>query len=224
MIWLTVLVEGDTEEAFVKAVLRPHLEARAVYATPVKYETSRSATGRRYKGGGLQWARVYKQLRELLRDPRAEFRLTTLFDLYRLPSDFPGMERHAAVSDTAQRATQLETAMATAVGDTRFVPYIQRHEFETLVLACLEHLEASDPSKRAGIKKLRADIAGLMPEDVNDGANTAPSKRLLRFVEGYRKGLDGPDVTARAGLASLRASCPRFGAWLSALEALAGAP
>jgi hypothetical protein len=35
--------------------------------------------------------------------------------------------------------------MATAVGDTRFIPYIQRHEFESLVLACLEQLEASDP-------------------------------------------------------------------------------
>lgn len=222
MIWLTVLVEGDTEEAFVKAVMRPHLEARAVYATPVKYETSRSAAGRRYKGGGLHWAGVHKQLREFLRDPRAAFRLTTLFDLYRLPADFPGMAAHATVSDTAKRAGQLESAMAAVVGDARFIPYVQRHEFETLVLACLDHLDASDPSKRAGIKLLRADIAGVMPEDVNDGESTAPSKRLARFVDGYRKVLDGPDVTAKAGLAALRASCPRFGAWLTVLESLAG--
>lgn len=224
MILLTVLVEGDTEEAFVKAVLVPHLGARGVYATPIKYETSRSAAGRRYKGGGLHWPGVNKQVREFLRDPRAEYRLTTLFDLYRLPADFPGMADYAAVTNTTERAGLLESAMATAVGDARFFPYIQRHEFETLVLACLDQLEASDPAKRAGIKKLRADIGAASPEDVNDGANTAPSKRLQRFVERYRKDLDGPDVTARAGLAALRAACPRFGAWLTALESLAGAP
>lgn len=224
MILLTVLVEGNTEEAFVKSVLAPHLGARSVYATPIKYETSRSAAGRRYKGGGLQWPGVYKQVREFLRDPRPEYRLTTLFDLYRLPSDFPGMDSHATVTNTAERAGHLESAMATAVGDARFLPYVQRHEFETLVLACLDQLEASDPAKRAGIKKLRADIGGAPPEDVNDGANTAPSKRLERFVDGYRKVLDGPDVTARAGLAALRVACPRFGAWLTRLESLSGAP
>jgi hypothetical protein len=222
--WLTVLVEGDTEEAFVKAVLRPHLEARAVYATPIKYETSRNAEGRRYKGGGLRWAGVHKQLREFLRDPRAEFRLTTLFDLYGLPSDFPGMAEHAQVASTAKRAESLEVAMATALGDARFIPYIQRHEFESLVLACLDQLEASDPTKRSGITKLRADIMGLAPEDVNDGANTAPSKRLARFVDGYRKVLDGPEVTGKAGLTLLRTACPRFGTWLTTLESLAGAP
>lgn len=220
MIWLTVLVEGDTEEAFVKAVLKPHLETRAVYATPIKYETSRSAAGRRFRGGGLHWPGVLKQVREFLRDPSPAYRLTTLFDLYRLPGDFPSDD--APPIDTAQRAAALERGMTAAVGDPRFIPYIQRHEFETLVLASLDQLAASDPSKRAGIKKLRADIAGQMPEDVNDGVNTAPSQRLKRFVEGYSKYVDGPNVTSVAGLTALRAACPRFGAWITTLESLAG--
>lgn len=222
MIWLTVLVEGDTEEAFVKAVLQPHLEARAVYATPIKYETSRSTSGRRFKGGGLGWTGVQKQLRAFLRDPRPGYRLTTLFDLYRLPSDFPGMDQHGTVPNTVERAHQLERAMAEVVGDPRFIPYIQRHEFEALVLACLDQLEASDPSKRAGIKALRASMGRATPEDVNDGMNTAPSKRLAQFVAGYRKNVDGPNVIAAAGLAALRAACPRFGAWITTLESLAG--
>jgi hypothetical protein len=184
VIWLTVLVEGDTEEAFVKAVLRPHLEARAVYATPIKYETSRNAEGRRYKGGGLRWAGVHKQLREFLRDPRAEFRLTTLFDLYGLPSDFPGMAEHAQVASTAKRAESLEVAMATALGDARFIPYIQRHEFESLVLACLDQLEASDPTKRSGITKLRADInapaSRLRGEAARRQAQGPSRRRLVR--------------------------------------------
>lgn len=224
MIVLTLLVEGDTEETFVKTVLGPHLAARGVYATPIKNETSRSAAGRRYKGGGLHWAGVLKQLRELLRDKRADYRLTTLFDLYRLPSDFPGMDEHRGIADTSTRVGLLEKAMREAVDDPRFIPYIQRHEFESLVLACLDQLEASDPAKRAGIKQLRINIAGLAPEDVDDGAATAPSKRLEQFVVGYRKVLDGPLVTSQAGLDALRRACPRFGAWLTCLEALAQEP
>jgi hypothetical protein len=36
--------------------------------------------------------------------------------------------------------------------------------------------------------------------------------------------LDGPLVTSQAGLDALRRACPRFGAWLTCLEALAQEP
>ncbi|MBW2736989.1 MAG: DUF4276 family protein, partial [Deltaproteobacteria bacterium] len=67
------------------------------------------------------------------------------------------------------------------------------------------------------------DEIGDQPlESVNDGKDTAPSKRLLRHIPGYNKALHGPLAVEHEGLQSLRASCPRFGAWLQTLERLGG--
>jgi hypothetical protein len=106
--------------------------------------------------------------------------------------------------------------------DSRFIPYLQRHEFEALVLASVSALryllDADDDVK--GLARLASTIRGLSPEDINDGASSAPSKRLLDCVPGYRKTLHGPEAVAATGMLGLRACCPRFDAWVSRLEAL----
>lgn len=67
---------------------------------------------------------------------------------------------------------------------------------------------------------LEREVRGLPPEDVNDGRQTAPSKRLLRHIPSYDKTLCGPLVTSETGIAALRRVCPRFDAWVGALETL----
>ena len=74
----------------------------------------------------------------------------------------------------------------------------------------------------AGLEALQREIMGLSPEDVNDGPDTAPSKRLERLLPGYSKPLHGPLATEGAGLAALREACPRFDGWVRRLESLAG--
>jgi hypothetical protein len=116
----------------------------------------------------------------------------------------------------------LEAALGAALRDERVLPYLQLHEFEALVLAGLDALEAIvDDHQLAGVAALRTQIAGQAPEEVNDGRTTAPSKRLLACVPGYDKLLHGQLATEGAGLTTLRAKCPRFDAWVSRLEALA---
>lgn len=112
--------------------------------------------------------------------------------------------------------------MARAVGDWRLVPYLQRHEFETLVLASLDALArlVEDPVELDGLAKLRAVVAQQPPEDVNDGPSTHPSKRLENLIPSYRKTVHGPLALQGTGLASLRNVCPRFDAWVSKLEQL----
>ena len=148
--------------------------------------------------------------------------MTTFFDLYGLPRDFPGLEQHASTPDTSLRCEALQAALAAEFDDPRLIPYVQRHEFEALVLASLselrELLDAKDDL--AGLAELAKQIDGLAPEDINDGDRTAPSKRLQEYIPGYGKTLHGPLVTEQAGLASLRAACPRFDGWLSKLEQL----
>ena len=98
-----------------------------------------------------------------------------MFDLYGLPGDFPGLAEHAANANTVARVNALEIAMARAVNDPRFIPYIQRHEFEALVLAGLKDLriflDARDDL--AGVDELMAVLRATAPEDINDGAQTA---------------------------------------------------
>jgi len=112
-------------------------------------------------------------------DQKPEARFTTMFDLYALPSDFPGKAIHASVSDTSRRVELLEQAMFDDLGDRRLIPYLQRHEVEALVLAGLDRLANLLPEERKGIERLREAIGPLSPEDVNDGVATAPSSGCL---------------------------------------------
>ena len=220
---LFIVVEGQSEEAFVKEALKPHLDDRAIYSYPtIVGKAVAERRGHRGRGGG-RFKHWQKDIRRLLsRDPSDDLRVTTLFDLYGLPNDFPGLDFHSSNVDTARRCALLENALASVIDDSRFIPYIQRHEFETLVLASLpslrELLDAKDDLD--GVSALEAVVAKTAPEDINDGEITAPSKRLLARVPGFSKSLHGPLAAADTGIAKLREQCPRFDAWVRKLEML----
>ncbi|MHB8872080.1 MAG: DUF4276 family protein [Myxococcaceae bacterium] len=228
MIRLVVLVEGETEERFVSHLLGPHLDSRGIFTKAIVVASRRErATGRKLGRGGGHWSSWRKELRLVMKDQGAEARFTTLFDLYGLPSDFPELKQRSECADTAQRARLLEEAIVKdlAVEAPRLIPYLQRHEFEALVLAALEQLEGllDDREDVVGCRSLRASIGAASPEEVNDGVNTAPSKRLGAAIPSYRKTVHGPLALEALGLAQLRAKCPRFAAWVDRLEGLGGA-
>ena len=50
------------------------------------------------------------------------------------------------------------------------------------------------------------------PEDINGGATTAPSKRLLDIFD-YNKAADSADILEIIGLDAILNKCPRFAAW-----------
>jgi hypothetical protein len=74
----------------------------------------------------------------------------------------------------------------------------------------------------AGLKALQAEVKDTAPEDINDGATTAPSKRIIRHLPIYERNKVrvGAPAAAAIGLTTLRNRCPHFGNWLSRLEAL----
>lgn len=82
---LYVVVEGQTEEEFVKRVLIPHLRDFGLWVITFIVETGEGAAGRR-RGGG-KWSRWVRDLKGLSRQQDPELRFTTLFDLYGLPPD-----------------------------------------------------------------------------------------------------------------------------------------
>ena len=208
MIRLYLVVEGPTEEQFAKALIVPHLAKLEVWTRPVIVTTSRDrSTGRKTKGGG-RWSAWKRDFRTLLASDRdAAVRFSTLFDLYGLPADFPGVAPKQAGETPESRAQRLETEMAGDLGDSRLIPYLQVHEFETYIFVDLGRLEALlDPQDRPGLDTLRRSVAGLGPEEINEGATTAPSKRLLMHLPVYQKAVHGPLVTEAIGLDRIRAA------------------
>lgn len=223
---LIVAVEGQTEDNFVRRILQPHLWGFGIVVSATIVGKAKAAargnSGNGARGGGC-YADWERDIRNCLKDnPSPHFRLTTLFDLYGLPDDFPGRDRIASDRSQADRCDRLEQAMACRIDDWRFIPYLQLHEFEALVMACLTDLEGlyDAPDQLAGLARLQAEVAALQPEEINDSKETAPSKRLERLIPGYRKKKDGPDAVEKAGLNHVRSRCRRFNAWLSRLEGL----
>ena len=62
------------------------------------------------------------------------------------------------------------------------------------------------------------------PELINDGEQTAPSKRIIDALPDYEyaKAIVGPQVAELIGLDVIRGKCAHFSAWLSRLEQLGG--
>ena len=142
-------------------------------------------------------------------------RASMMLDLYGIPRDAPGFD--TALEGVA-RAEAVMRAIAERFNDPRFIPYLQIHEFEALVFAAVDHLAVAgvDGPTRAALAAEALPFAS--PEEIDDGRETAPSRRIKARVPFYDKVLHGAEVTDACGLATLRARCPRFRAWLARLE------
>jgi hypothetical protein len=107
-----------------------------------------------------------------------------------------------------ERVRHVESALAKAVSDARFVPHLVLHETETWVLADCRRLGEvmGDPSPAAHLARIVQLESG--PELVNDGVDTAPSKRIMNAYPHYAKTIDGPLVIAEVGIETIRSACP----------------
>jgi hypothetical protein len=211
-----ILVEGQTEETFVRDVLAPHLLARNVALVPKLLVTKRIKSGGHFKGGVVSYAQVKGDLHRLLADTGAE-RITTMLDYYGLPDGFPGLADRPA-GTCYSRVEHVERAFQMDIAHPRFLPYLALHEFEALLFTDPARCAwVFSPEALAHMQTLRAGVAS--PEEINEGPATAPSKRILQVFPGYQKTLHGPLAAIEYGLAPLRAACPHFHQWVSALEA-----
>ena len=218
---LIVYVEGETEHYFVNRILRNHLAAHGVtVGRTIIAATSLSPHGRR--GGFVNWVAVEADLRTLFAtEPGPAVRFTTMFDTYAIPPSVPGYPGPSTGVRSAADVDAIQSCWAVHFAEPRFVPYLQRHEFEALVLAHFPALHALFPQSTAALTALEQAVAATpSPEDVDDGSMTHPSARLQRAIPTYGslKPSHGLHVLLEAGLDNVRARCPRFNAWLSSWE------
>jgi hypothetical protein len=223
MSWLRlyITVEGQAEKAFADSALTPHLANYNIEVKPRVVLTNRKL-GKR--GGILDFAKIEGDLTRLMhQDRHPEARFTTMIDFYALPPEFPGRAEARKKALPRDRVAVLEDSLYRRFSDDRFTPYIQLHEFEALLYCDLSELQRRLNHAEHGIAALQLEVADLAPEDINDGAHTAPSKRIINHLPVYERSKVrvGAPAAAAIGLPALRAKCPHFNDWLSNLERLA---
>lgn len=217
MVQVRVIVEGQTEEQFVKNVVRDDLATRGVWLEPVnlkgipKYQTLGQRILREHVRGG------------------GPFVITTMLDLYRLPADWPGKDRVAGLRPEEKARHIQQCLLQDIAGDDahlrqRFIPFIQLHEFEAVLFADIAAIcsvmDCSAADRRA-LEEILFEFDGK-PERINDRPDLSPSCRLRRlFGSRYRKELHGNQISSRMGLETILSQCDHFRGWHERLIALA---
>ena len=232
MVRLYVIVEGHSEQSFVKRLLAPHLGAHGVFAEAQRITTldeRRNVGGREVRQLERGSLLHYRQLRRDVENypRRRDVWLTTFMDLYRLPQSFPGYAACAPMDDPFARADALEAAISADLQREQLIPYIQVHEFESLLFTDLNKLRSLCENERdeRALHRLAKELAGLEPERINGGAETHPYARIFGvFGRRYQKRVDGPNLLHEIGLPTLLERAPRFAAWVRRLEGLARGP
>lgn len=216
---LLMLVEGQSEESFVKRTLTPHLAQYGVYVQPpIVLWTKRLPSGGGFRGGVSSWNQILKSLRPLTRDSNAW--VTTLLDFYGLPEDFPGLQDALGVGTAHEKVAALQARFAAELNHQRFIPFLALHEFETWLFSA-----PNEVAEHFGSPHLATELDAAIEEAggaelINHGAETHPKARLRNLVEQYKETSDGPALLGKIGIERVRSACPHFNGWLSRLEAL----
>lgn len=209
-----IVVEGPTEEKFIKQIVAPHLLlSKGVQAIPVVLH------------GNVSFDRVRK---DVINSLKGNVEAVSYFVDYYGLKDWPEKNSIQMNSTPQQIADTLNNAAKRAIceeaGDEldpvkRFIPFMAVHEFEALLFS-----DSAILAKELGIEQTVVDEVLSQfngnPENINSSPETAPSKRLESWKENYKKTVDGIAIADKIGLPAMRAKCPLFNAWLSAIEAL----
>lgn len=215
MIRVYIVVEGQTEETFVREVLYDHFLRINIYVEAILVETKKG-----FKGGLVSYAKVKSQIERHCKEKHSAW-ITTLFDLYGLPADFPKKESDAFGRLTCgdDKALFLEDALLEDIGESNFIPNIMVHEYEALLFSDVSHF--SDWTSNHVVEKLDCIVQSFpTPEDINDGPQTAPSKRILNLMPKYDKVVQGTIIAKDIGLDAIREKCNHFNYWISRVEKL----
>jgi hypothetical protein len=214
------LVEGPTEKIFIQKELAPYLALKNIGMVPIIISNPGE------KGGDVRFERVMRDIGNHLKQ-RADTFLTLFIDFYGIKGKWPGLaeakrQRNAVTkADCFNRATKYEVVKKYESNNAsgRFIPYVNMHEFETLLFSDPDVLSRKLNVQRRKIEDILRNC-GNNPEDINDSPSTCPSKRLIRMAANYKKTVTGISVLNEIGIESIRATCKLFDGWLTEMESL----
>jgi len=216
-----IVVEGPTEQTFIREVLAPEMARKSIYLHPALI----GKPG--HKGGNIRFDRARKDIEKFLKQ-RSDIYVSTMFDYYGINAGWPGRDEVMS-SSPMDKATVMMCRTAREIdrlcpgiqAKNRFIPYFSMHEFEALLFS-VPHVLADKLHVR------KEDICQILdecgePENINDNTQTAPSKRIENMRgSSFKKTIDGIAVARTIGIEAIRKKCQVFDAWLKKLEELPG--
>ena len=215
-----MVVEGQTEESFVRNVLAEVLWESNVHPTPILLGTPG------HKGGRTSYARVKYDVLILLKQDR-EAHCSTMIDLYGLGPGFPGHPPPDHLSNI-EKVRHVEEAVKKDIceempdlrADLRFIPYLQLHEYEAILFSDPAAFATgiNHPHLHRQFQRIRDEFES--PEDINNSPETAPSKRVLAACPNYRKVIEGTQAAGVVGIPTMREEWQHFREWIESLEAM----
>lgn len=230
MALIAIVAEGPSEQQFITNNLAPYLQQASggnLFAQAIVVKTSVAANGKaRFGGGGwYSGARTgYDSLiRMLLEQPQWQG-VSTMIDYYGFPQDFI---RKAGLVNP--RCEDIEEKLLEYYRNReqpgKWLPFVVKHEFESLVIAAALHGKSTVFSN-AEIHQMTLwkDAAGEV-EEINDSPQTAPSKRIIQLKESspvpYRKLPDTKEVFDHTRIEAVMDECPHFAGWVENLLSFA---
>ena len=210
---MVILVEGESELRFVQQMMIPRLYGVAKKGWSI--ESCKIISNRKLnkKGGNVNYDYLCNDVARFA--AQGCLVITTFLDFFRLPNNFPGYTNDANCFHEIEK--EMGADLRRKIPELQlFIPYIQKHEFEALLFSSMDGFEylIDDESQLEKIKEIVGNYPN--PEDINGGASTAPSKRLLDIFN-YNKAADSVDMLEINGLDVILTKCPRFAAWFSRL-------
>lgn len=215
-----IIVEGQTEQTFIRELLAPMLSYSSIYLHPVLI----GKPG--HKGGDIRFDRAKSDIGNFLKQ-RSDTYISTMFDYSRIEKSWPGRV-HVQNSDTAvEKARKIEHETLSEIKkmfpqqniEKRFIPYIEMHEFEALLFSDINILANIIDADSGKIDAFLKECGG--PEEINDNPQAAPSKRLQSLCNNkYRKVAMGKIIAEAISIQTIREQCPHFNEWLIKLESL----
>ena len=209
MIRVAISVEGYTEDEFTKLILVPYFRTKDIELTSVVVTTKRIKSGLKYKGGSINVKRIKNEVEKLL--PNFDY-VTTFYDYY-------GFQNKGSLS-----VELLEKKIFNLFNNKKFIPYVQKYEFETLLFSdpnyYCEHFDTIRAQK--DIEKIIKCFSNI--EEINNSKDTSPAKRITdlfnNYNENYDKFVDGPMIIKEIGLNKVMNRCNRFNKWIKTISNL----
>ena len=218
---LILIVEGQTELEFVNRLLTPYLVLQGL-------NTSIQPIMITMKGGGHGFNNIEhlsNTIKPLL-NASDEPVISIMIDNYGINSEskLPGYAEYSKEQNVITRLNMMESNLNDYIQKIKpyryFIPYIQRHEMETLLFA--------NPEKgfEFEAEEIKNDVINLCKqfdsiEDINDTPEGAPSKRLERIYNRHQKRyvkiVDGIEIAELTSIEEMLEKCPRFKDWVEKL-------
>lgn len=214
---LIFIVEGETEEAFVNNILRPYFKTECNFYNIVCFKLKHS------RGGVSKYKYIKNDLVTAINESDAV--VTTMIDFYQIPKDVPGYAESLQILKNEQRVAVIEDKIKEDLvrhyekATAAFIPYIQLHEFEAILFSSDKGFTGLFDAREADFEELQRIMKTFPnPEDIDNGSNTAPSKRLMNCIKGYEKVLYGFALADEIGVVEIMRKCPHFKQWIEKLK------